>query len=671
MLTGYWLWVLLDHRLQFTHRQVTLQTASVAEHASTVFRAVDAALLATVTDLNRGRVDPATAHSTLRLRMGSNGYVVALSLTDAHGRVLASSWSDPAPIARTSAPHGTTGELRVGMPTRNPFDGREAIELARTLPGEPGGVAQVIATVDHGFVTGFFTHVAYAKDSQVGLFALDGTRLAGSIDLAALAPRASPTTVLNQLLAGGADASTEHDQVFASAQRLPGLPMVAVTLRDRAAVLAPWYEYLVSAGIATVAALVLLTLVVRRLQREMRARVQVQAALERSREEARFAFEASQQRTRRLESLGRLAGGIAHDFNNILAAILGFGDLLQQEVAGDSAVARHLDQMLRAGERGRSLVARILTFSRGGARAAVPVAVDSVVAEALDLMAATAPANVSIERELAAADALILGDATQLFELLNNLCANALHAMPDGGALTIRTATLRTLGVRALSHGSLAVGAHATVAVIDTGLGMSSDTLEHLFEPFFTTRASSGGTGLGLAMVHGAIREMNGAIDVQSTPGAGSRFTLYFPLAETATSIEPAPAASAPRGCGQVVMVVDDEPALVSLTEELLAGLGYEPVGFRDPQQALAVLRQAPARFDALLTDQVMPGLVGTELARQWHALRPDAPILLASGFGGPDLERQARDAGVTRLLQKPLHRGELAVELARVLAPH
>jgi signal transduction histidine kinase len=447
--------------------------------------------------------------------------------------------------------------------------------------------------------------------------------------------------------------------------------MVVVTLRDRIAALAPWNQYLVSAGLATFAALLLLTLAVRRLLREMRARVRAQAALERSREDARIAFEATQQRTRRLESLGRLSGGIAHDFNNILAAILGFGDLLQHEVAAGSAAARHLEQVLRAGERGRHLVARILTFSRGAARAAVPVMIDAIAAEALDLLAATVPDNVHIERTLGARGARILGDATQLFESLNNLCANALHAMAEGGTLRICTATLRADAARALSHGTLAAGAHASIEISDTGLGMDAEVLEHLFEPFFTTRAAVGGTGLGLAMVHGAVKEMNGAIDVRSTPGAGACFTLYFPLAEVAERAEQAPPASAPRGGGQVVMVVDDEPALVSLTEELLAGLGYEPVGFRDPQQALAVLRQTPSRFDALLTDQVMPGLAGTELARHWHALRPDAPILLASGFGGPDLEQQAREAGVTRLLQKPLHRGELALELASVLAPH
>jgi CheY-like chemotaxis protein len=198
---------------------------------------------------------------------------------------------------------------------------------------------------------------------------------------------------------------------------------------------------------------------------------------------------------------------------------------------------------------------------------------------------------------------------------------------------------------------------------------MSAEVVEHLFEPFFTTRATAGGTGLGLAMVHGAVKEMSGAIDVRSAPGQGSRFTLCFPLADAAAPGEPAQPAVAPRGSGQVVMVVDDEPALVGLTEEVLAGLGYEAVGFGDPRQALEVLQRSPTRFDALLTDQVMPGLAGTDLARQWHALRPDAPILLASGFGGADLERQARDAGVTVVLQKPLHRGELAAELARVLA--
>jgi len=293
-----------------------------------------------------------------------------------------------------------------------------------------------------------------------------------------------------------------------------------------------------------------------------------------------------------------------------------------------------------------------------------------VVRDVLDLRLATAPPAIRFAHAMNAPRAIVLGDAAQLFEALNNLCTNALNAMPHGGDVRIETATLRVESDRPLSHGTLPPGGYVRIAVVDEGMGMPAEVLEHLFEPFFTTRQSEGGNGLGLAMVHGAVADMGGAIDVVSAPERGAAFALYLPLGDGALAADSAPAPQpTPRGRGQVVMVVDDEPALVSLTEEVLADLGYEPAGFRDPMLALQVLRSAPERFDALLTDQLMPGVSGIELARALRALRPDAPILLTTGFGGPDLDQRARDAGVSVLLHKPLQRSELAQQLARLLA--
>ncbi len=194
------------------------------------------------------------------------------------------------------------------------------------------------------------------------------------------------------------------------------------------------------------------------------------------------------------------------------------------------------------------------------------------------------------------------------------------------------------------------------IAVDDDGHGMPPAVLEQLFEPFFTTRQAQGGAGLGLAMVHGAVKEMGGAIDVRSTPYSGSSLELVLPCSDRRITDHAADHAAdadsclaeLPRGHGQVVMIVDDEPALVALTEELLADLGYEPAGFSEPATALRLLRRSPERYDALLTDQVMPGIGGLELVRAWRALRPQAPIVLATGFSGADLQQRARDAGVS-----------------------
>ncbi len=284
-------------------------------------------------------------------------------------------------------------------------------------------------------------------------------------------------------------------------------------------------------------------------------------------------------------------------------------------------------------------------------------------------MSASLRPQVRLECELHGPDAVIFGDATQLFEVISNLCTNALHAMPDGGTLKVRVEAMQSEAVRALSHGTLEAGRFACISVADDGVGMDTDVLEHLFEPFFTTRAPQIGTGLGLAMVHGAVKEMGGAIDVESAPGRGTRFTLYFPLIDADADAAPAGAEAWPRGAGQVVMVVDDEPALVALAEETLAALGYEGVGCRDPREALSLMRESPDRFDAMLTDQIMPGMTGTELARQMRELRPDLPVLLTTGFGGDNLERLAAEAGVAAILHKPLRRADLAAHLARVLS--
>ena len=796
-LVAYWLWVLRENRLQFVTRQVLLQTSAISEHASVVFGTVDAALLDTTADLRDGRIDVGNAQRTLRLRMSSGPHVRALSLADRDGRVIASSWSDPPPQVRIAAgldaALADAAALRVSAPAISPYDGREAIELARTVPSGPSNMAQVVAVVDNHFVAGFFSRMVTSVDARVGLFALDGTPLGGTLELTAMAPQGrSNAALLDELLQASGEGAIERGPVFAAARRLEGLPLIVVTSRDRIAAMAPWRDSLVGAAGGTALALALLGLMVWRLDREVRARVRAQAALARTRERTRLAFEAAQegtwswnfgegsidlsprmaellevgtsacitqqrflgerihpddrplleqaiavhaagstsqigvqfrvalpqggwrwvhgrgralrdaagqlqsivgtasdetearnrdaqlqdlqsrlQRTRRLESLGRLAGGIAHDFNNILAAVLGYGELMQRQATPGSAAARHLEQIVRAGERGRSLVARILSFSRGGSRALAPLRLEPVVNEALDLLAASLRPGVRLERELHAQGAVVLGDATQLFEAVSNLCANALHAMPEGGTLRVRVESVQTDAPRTLSHGTLLPGRHVCVAVSDTGVGMDADVLEHLFEPFFTTREAQLGTGLGLAMVHGAVKEMQGAIDVRSAPERGSTFALYFGLVDAPVQPDAAARAPARPAAGQVVMVVDDELALVALAEETLAGLGYEAVGFHEPGLALAALREAPERFDAVLTDQIMPGMTGTELARALLAIRPGLPILLVSGFGGPRMDEQACEAGIAAVLQKPLRRDELAAQIALALAAH
>jgi PAS domain S-box-containing protein len=372
---------------------------------------------------------------------------------------------------------------------------------------------------------------------------------------------------------------------------------------------------------------------------------------------------------RKLEAIGTLAGGIAHDFNNILSAIVGYGELAQKAAPEGTPQRRHLDAIAAAGQRGKSLVERILAFARGaGVGARVPVHVQSVVDEALDGVAATLPAGITLQRTLAAGDAGVLGDATQIHQVVMNLCANALQAMRGQGRLEVKLDLETIAAPRTVATSTLPAGEYLRLVIADSGAGIAPALLERIFDPFFTTKEVGVGTGLGLSLVHGIVTELGGGIAVDSAVGAGSRFIVYLPVRAHAPPPRPAAAAAAERGQGQVVLLVDDEEPLVRLGEEILAELGYEPVGFSSATDALDALRADPQRFDLLLSDEAMPGLTGSELARAARALRPDLPIVLMSGFVTPPLQQRARELGAAAVLAKPLAAADIAAALVRAL---
>src|SRR5258706_409821 len=269
----------------------------------------------------------------------------------------------------------------------------------------------------------------------------------------------------------------------------------------------------------------------------------------------------------KMEAVGRLAGVIAHDFNNILGAILGYGELAQKGLEG-RAVRRHVDQVMQAGARGKELVERILAFSRSGLGERVPVHVQSVVEEALEILAASLAADVRLEQRLDAGDTAVVGDATQLHQVAMNLCTNALQAMEHGGLLTVVLDRAAVPERRALSHGTLAAGPYVRLAVSDTGSGIPSTVLERMFDPFFTTKGVGEGTGLGLSLVHGIVADFGGAIDVTTQGGAGTTFTEWLPAAGETTRALTEPAADLPQGNGETVKIVDDQGPLRPLPDQ-------------------------------------------------------------------------------------------------------
>jgi PAS domain S-box-containing protein len=386
-------------------------------------------------------------------------------------------------------------------------------------------------------------------------------------------------------------------------------------------------------------------------------------------EESLRKMELELRRAQRLEAIGTLAGGIAHDFNNILGAILGYGEMAQRGAAKGSRLARDLDSIMVAGERGRALVDRVLAFSRSAVGERVPVRVEEVVREALDLVSAKLPPKVKLNVRLRAGGAALLGDATQVHQVLTNLATNAIQAMPAGGTLRVSLEAARIEAARETTIGALAAADYLVLAVADTGGGIESETLERIFDPFFTTKEVGTGTGLGLSLVHGIVTDLGGAIDVATKVGKGTTFTVYLPRIGDAAAKVADEERPLPRGGGERVLVVDDEEPLVRLAVETLQSLGYTPIGFTSSVNALQEFGANPGRFDAILTDERMPGVTGTAIIREVRRVNPSIPILLMSGFVG-GAAAKARELGANEVLKKPLLARELATSLARVLRP-
>jgi len=370
----------------------------------------------------------------------------------------------------------------------------------------------------------------------------------------------------------------------------------------------------------------------------------------------------------KMETVGRLAGGIAHDFNNVLAGVFAYGEMLFEETPEHSPLKRYAKNVLTAATRGRALVEQILAYSRSQLGKRAPIDIGPVVAETLELLRGSLPTAIRLEASTPQLPLVVIGDATQLHQVVMNLCGNAIQATSAGGTLRVALEAVDLPAERALSNGMLRPGHYVRLIVEDSGTGMDAATLSRIFEPFFTTKEIGRGTGLGLSLVHAIITDAGGAIDVHSILEQGSTFTIYLPRAQSAPDTAEEAATPLPRGNGERVLLVEDEANLLTMTAEVLTRLGYEPASFSDSQTALAAFEAEPRSFDVVITDDVMPGLTGTGLAQRLHRRRPDLPIVLVSGYCGPALTRLALITGVSELLAKPLQSRQIATTLARVL---
>ena len=377
-------------------------------------------------------------------------------------------------------------------------------------------------------------------------------------------------------------------------------------------------------------------------------------------------MERQLRQSQKMEAIGTLAGGIAHDFNNILTAINGYAELSLLPGTTPGRLRSNLEQVLRAGARARDLVSQILSFSRQTEQEMRPVGLTPIIKEAVRFLRASLLASIEIRQHIDADSDVVLADPTQLHQVLMNLCTNAGYAMRDtGGVLDIRLSRITYDGGVAFGHARLKSGTYLRLSVSDTGHGMEQDILEHIFEPYFTTKSRGDGTGLGLAVVHGIVQNHGGVITAYSEPGRGSMFEVMLPALEVLRGADEAKPAHVVGGT-EFILLIDDEPALVQMAAFFLEPLGYAVRTASAPEEALSLFAQH--EFDLVITDKVMPRMNGFALADRIRLIRPAVPIIMCTGFAEKsDLDR-ARAAGIYRVLTKPYTMHEIASAVREAL---
>ncbi len=394
-------------------------------------------------------------------------------------------------------------------------------------------------------------------------------------------------------------------------------------------------------------------------------------------EAERARLETQLRQSQKLEAIGTLAAGIAHEFNNLLATILSGTELAKQGKHCHPEIDDNLERVVTAAHRARDLVRQILAFNRQSTAEKTVISLVPLVKEGVKFLRATLPSTIDIVSDIAENAPSIMGDPTQIHQILMNLCANAAQAMEGKpGLLTISLTPALWRADQRMPDPEMPAGAYLKLAVRDNGHGMTEEVKRRLFEPFFTTRSPGEGSGLGLPVVHGIVKSHQGFIAVQSQPQAGACFELYFPVAQTSSALAAVAAGkpdskSMPAGGGQRIMLVDDEAAVLMLLERVLKRLGYQVRAFAKPREALEGFKTDPQEFDLLLTDFTMPGMTGIDLAKAVHAIRPDLPVILSSGFTGAYSRESMPETCRFEVINKPASMQELAQALNKVFEGH
>ncbi|MFA5181179.1 MAG: cache domain-containing protein [Syntrophales bacterium] len=380
-------------------------------------------------------------------------------------------------------------------------------------------------------------------------------------------------------------------------------------------------------------------------------------------------MEAQMRQGQKMEAIGTLAGGIAHDFNNILGAIFGYTELTILSLDNRVRSIGFLEEILKAAGRARDLINQIMTFSRSSEQEHRPIVPKYIIKEALKLLRASLPATIEIREEIRS-DSSVVGDPTQMHQIIMNLCANAGHSMRGkDGILSITLDDVDLDENFSRLHGDIKPGRYLCLSVADSGCGISPEIKERIFDPFFTTKPQGEGTGLGLSLVHGIVKNLNGTITVYSEIGKGSVFTVYMPVIRTEADYGDGPDWEELQGGSERLLLVDDEDMLVEVGKVMLENMGYKVQGFSSSLSAWEAFCRDPDGFDAVITDYTMPHLTGYELAKRLREIRKDIPIIMCSGYMDGSIEEKAKDASITELIKKPFTGRDMARVLRKTLS--
>jgi PAS domain S-box-containing protein len=372
----------------------------------------------------------------------------------------------------------------------------------------------------------------------------------------------------------------------------------------------------------------------------------------------------------KMESIGTLAGGIAHDFNNILSSVLGYSGLAKLRLEEGKPLTDEVDQIMKAGLRARDLIKQILTFSRQAEIHKDEVMIVPIIKETVKLLRASIPATIEIHQNYASSSAVVMADPTQIHQIIMNLFTNAAYAMKEkGGELTVDLREVRLDQGSISRFPGLEPGRYVRISIMDTGSGMPADIIGKIFDPFFSTKERGEGTGMGLSVVHGIVKDMGGTILVYSEPGLGTTFHILLPICKGDASHAADGEQGLKKGSGRILFV-DDEEGLLESGQGILEHAGYHVTTYTDAQEALNAFRKNPGAFDLVLTDLTMPKMTGLELAEHIHDIRQDLPIILCTGFGYNIPDKRIIRAGIRDLVMKPMIPDELTEVVFHAMHP-